>query len=715
MLLSGPAATTAVRGANIVIFDEDDPLGAHYYDASVGIVRAPSELTLTGPFNGKLLILTNRAASDAHSGLLEWKSVPGGDWLLLVASPGWRRRNISEQHFLEFQLNAPTSVPAKALPRLRLESTLNFSSATIELGDFLQDGVDDDPLTWQTVSLPLTAFEPYGQFALSQFKGVVFSQSIADNFKRTLWFDALRVVSTNPLPRLSPPSPPTELIALAGDRTVTLNWSAPSPTHAIGYYIFRATAGEGDWSRISAAPVTSSAFADTSVSNRQQYFYRVRAINTAGESANSESVSATPSPFSDDTAFWELVQRTAFNYFWNEANPVTGLVRDRSQPFSTASIAATGFGLTAIGIGIERDWITRAQGLARTRATLETLWRTPQGTNLSGTIGHKGWFYHFLEMETATRAGRSELSSIDTALLLAGVLYSRQYFNGDNPEEKEIRDLANRIFDRVDWHWMADGGESLTLGWHPDRGFIPHRWRGYNEAMILYLLGLGASKRALPPEHWRSWTRTYSWETHYGQSFVVFPPHFGHQYSHCWIDFRGIADDYLRDRGIDYFENSRQAALAQRAYAIANPGGFPGYGENVWGLTACDGPGTPGKFGYMARGGPPPENDDGTIAPTAAGASLPFTPTESLAALRHFYHQFRERIWCGYGFRDAFNLEANWWATDVIGIDQGPILLMIENHRSGHIWRVFMSSPEIQRGLRRAGFQPLHHSRPPEN
>ncbi|MCW5550752.1 MAG: Tat pathway signal protein [Verrucomicrobiae bacterium] len=523
------------------------------------------------------------------------------------------------------------------------------------------------------------------------------------------------MVSTNPLPRLSPPSPPTELIALSGDRTVTLNWSDPSPTRASGYHVFRATAREGDWSKISAAPVTITAFADTSVSNRQQYFYRIRAINTAGESANSESVSVTPSPINDDEAFLELVQRTAFHYFWNEANPINGLVRDRSQPHSAASIAATGFGLTAIGIGIERGWITRAQGLARTRATLETLWRTLQGTNLSGTIGHKGWFYHFLEMETATRAGHSELSSIDTALLLAGVLYSRQYFNADNLEEKEIRDLANRIFDRVDWRWMADGGESLTLGWHPERGFIPHRWRGYNEAMILYLLGLGASKGALPPEHWRSWTKTYNWETHYGQSFVVFPPHFGHQYSHCWIDFRGIADDYLRDRGIDYFENSRRAALAQRAYAIANPGGFPGYGANVWGLTACDGPGTPGKFSYMARGGPPPENDDGTIAPTAAGASLPFTPTESLAALRHFYHQFRERIWCGYGFRDAFNLEANWWATDVIGIDQGPILLMIENHRSGHIWRVFMSGPEIQRGLRRAGFQPLHHTKPPEN
>lgn len=707
MLLFGKAVATAASGAEIVVFDEDDPLGAHYYDASVGILRTPSELTLTGPFNGKLLILTNLAASGKHSGLLEWKSTPGGDWLLLVASPGWRRRDVSGQHFVEFELNAPGPVPAKALPRLRLESTLNFSSATVELRDFLAGGVDGDPDTWQTVHIPLTAFEPYAQFALSQFKGIVFSQSIADNTKRTLWFDAVRVGNTNPPPVVSLPSPPTALIALSGDRTVTLNWSAPSPTGASGYQIFRSIAGGDDWSKISDTPVTMSAFADPSVSNHQQYRYRVRAINAAGESADSESVTVTPLPFANEAAFLELVQRTAFHFFWNEANPANGLVRDRNQPHSTASIAATGFGLTAIGIGIERGWITRAQGLARTRNTLQTFAQSPQGTNLSGTVGHKGWFYHFLEMETAARAGRSELSSIDTALLLAGVLYSRQYFNGENPEEMEIRDLANRIFNRVDWHWMADGGESLTLGWYPERGFIPHRWRGYNEAMILYLLGLGASKAPLPPEHWRSWTSTYKWQTHYGQSYVVFPPHFGHQYSHCWIDFRGISDDYLRGKGIDYFENSRRATLAQRAYAIANPGGFSGYGGNVWGLTACDGPGTPGKFGYMARGGPPPENDDGTIAPTAAGASLPFTPAESLTALQHFYHQFREQIWCGYGFRDAFNLEADWWATDVIGIDQGPILLMIENHRSGHVWRVFMSSPEIQRGLQRAGFHSL--------
>jgi hypothetical protein len=417
-----------------------------------------------------------------------------------------------------------------------------------------------------------------------------------------------------------------------------------------------------------------------------------------------------PATLISDDAFLDELQRRAFNYFWLETNPANGLVRDRSRPTSFCSIAATGFGLTALGIGIDHGWITREQGATRTLATLKTFWNSPQGTNASGVIGHRGWFYHFLDMDTAARYRKTELSSIDTALFLAGALYSREYFNRAAPVEKEIRRLATDIFNRVEWHWMATGTNTLSLGWHPESGFLASRWRGYNEAMILYLLALGAENNPLPPEHWRAWTSTYQWETHYGHSQVIFPPLFGHQYSHCWVDLRGMADDYLRGQGIDYFENSRRATLAQRAYAIANPKNFRGYGSNVWGLTACDGPGTNGLRAYSARGAPPIEYDDGTIAPTAAGASMVFTPKESLAALRYFHDEFGAKLWGEYGFRDAFNLQENWWATDVLGIDQGPILLMIENHRTGSVWKSFMQAPEIKRGLQRAGFQSLKKS-----
>ena len=381
------------------------------------------------------------------------------------------------------------------------------------------------------------------------------------------------------------------------------------------------------------------------------------------------------------------------------------MVRDRTQPWSASSIAATGFALTVIGIGIDRQWITRDQGRERVLRTLRTLWNAPQGAANTGTSGHKGWFFHFLQMEDGLRYGTSESSSIDTALLLAGVLYAREYF--DRTGEAEIRALADKIFDRVDWRWMLNRGATLSMGWNPERGFLAGRWNGYNEASILYLMGLGAKKNALKLEHWRNWASTYAWKTSYGYSFIHFPPLFGHQYSACWIDFRNIADDYTRAKGLTYFENSRRATLAQRAYFIANPGGFQGYSSNIWGLTACDGPGSGKTHGYIARGAPPPGNDDGTIAPTAPGGSLPFAPEECTAALRAMYELHREQIWCGYGFRDAFNLGEDWWGADVIGIDQGPILLMAENLRTGRVWEVMRRNEILNRGLMQAGFRPV--------
>ena len=423
-------------------------------------------------------------------------------------------------------------------------------------------------------------------------------------------------------------------------------------------------------------------------------------VNAAGP------LTAPPENFANDSEFLEFLERKAFDYFWLEANPANGLVRDRSRTNSYCSIAAVGFGLTAIGVGVDHGWITREQGRERVLRTLITFGEEPQGTNADGTIGCRGWFYHFLEMNTGRRAWKCELSSIDTALLLAGILYAREFFDGTHADETAIRNLAKRIYARMDWNWMANGRDSLSMGWHPESGFIQRRWIGYNEAMILLILGLGAPDNPLTPKFWKEWTGGYDWKISHDQSFVHFPPLFGHQYSHCWIDFRGIADDYLRGKGIDYFENSRRATLAQRAYCIANPGKFKGYGEMVWGLTACDGPGF-GKFqAYSARGAPPPENDDGTIAPTAVGGSIPFAPEICLPTLRYFYDRFRPNIWTRYGYCDAFNLTANWWDPEVLGIDQGPILIMIENYRTGRVWKTFMKAPEIRRGLKAAGFKP---------
>jgi len=407
-----------------------------------------------------------------------------------------------------------------------------------------------------------------------------------------------------------------------------------------------------------------------------------------------------PPVVASDDALLEVIGEAAFRYFRDEVNPGNGLVRDRSTAGSKCSIAAVGFGLSAWCIGVDRGYATREAAAERVVTTLRTFARGRQGPEAEGVIGHRGWFYHFLEMDTATRAWKCELSSIDTALFLAGALDAAGYFDGGSAVEREIRGLARMLVERVDWEWMCDGEVVLSMGWHPERGFIPRCWVGYNEGMILYLLGLGVTGKPLPASAWEGWTRGYLWSTHHGQSYFDFPPLFGHQYSHCWVDFRGWQDAPTRGRGLDYFENSRRAVLAQQAYCIENPRKHVGYGREMWGITACDGPG-----GYGARGAPPAEGDDGTLAPTAVVASLPFAPEVCLPTMHRIHREWGDRLWTRYGYRDAFNPGRDWVATDVLGIDQGPMLLMIENHRTGSVWRRMMTEPVIRRGMKRAGFR----------
>ena len=415
---------------------------------------------------------------------------------------------------------------------------------------------------------------------------------------------------------------------------------------------------------------------------------------------------AVPAAAQTTEALLDTLQHTAFDFFWNEANPANGLIRDRNAPGSTfASIASVGFGLSGIPIGIDHGWVSRSAGAARVHRTLLTFYNGPQGTASLGTIGYKGLFYHFLNMNSATRYGTDvELSSIDSALLFAGMLDSRQYFDSpSDTTEIAIRAMADSIEQRADWNFMRNLNPGIMMGWKPSFGFLGYgQWIGYNEAMIMYLLALGTPSRAVPASAWDQWTSGYHYNTYNGYSFVTCPPLFTHQYSHCWVDFRDIADAFMRTKGHDYFENSRRATLAQRNYCIANPIGALGYSDSLWGLTAGDGP-----FGYTARGAPPAQNDDGTITPTAAISSIPFTPNESIGFIRYMWDHFRPTVWGPYGWKDGFNLSVgNWVATDVIGIDQGPILMMIENYRTQRPWQRMMSHPSIQRGLQRAGFQP---------
>ncbi|WP_192183832.1 glucoamylase family protein [Mesorhizobium amorphae] len=411
-------------------------------------------------------------------------------------------------------------------------------------------------------------------------------------------------------------------------------------------------------------------------------------------------------------------QRLSFDYFLNEANPANGLVADRNTPGSPASIAAVGLALSAYPVGVERGFMTRAAAVARTLATLRFFWNAPHGPEPDAT-GYNGFYYHFLDMKTGRRVWKCELSTVDTALLLAGMLAAGAYFDGDDEAELEIRRLADALYRRADWRWAQNGGATVTHGWRPEKGFLRYRWQGYDEAVILYVLGLGSPTYPLPPESYAAWLSTYKWKTIYGRELVYAGPLFVHQFSHVWIDFRGIRDAFMRNHGSDYFENSRQATHLQRDYAIRNPKGFSGYGETCWGITASDGPGPTKRqktvvgrrfYSYLARGAPFGP-DDGTLSPWAAITSLPFAPEIVLPALRHF-HEIDLHEGNPYGFTASFNptiaaadgRSCGWVSPDHVGINQGPIALMIENYRSDFLWRLMRRVPAIAAGLRRAGF-----------
>ncbi|WP_395700883.1 glucoamylase family protein [Aquabacterium sp.] len=460
-----------------------------------------------------------------------------------------------------------------------------------------------------------------------------------------------------------------------------------------------------------------------------------------GSGAAPVPMQTTPQPGgtnlgSDDALLDDLSLRT-FRYFWETANPANGLSPDRwpgTAPM--ASVAAVGFALTAYVIGVDRGYVTRAEALQRCLITARFFDEAPQGPQASGTAGHRGFFYHFLHLERGTRFDAGvELSTIDTALLVAGLLCAQAFFDRDTPVEAELRQRVERIYARIDWPWMQQRPGLISMGWAPEQGFARFiDYTGYDEAMLLMLLAMGSPTHPADAGTWAGFTRTYarSWGTFMGQQHLGGGPLFWHQYSHVWVDFQGIADAYMRERGLDYFENSRRATLAQRAYAMANPGGWKDYGENVWGLTACDGPGMlrvrdfRGRLqqfrDYSARGASIEGlNDDGTLAPTAALGSLPFAPEVVLPALRELRSRFGDTVYGRYGFLDAFNTsfvaqgeklsngrvlpDFGWVDTDYLGIDQGPILAMIANHRNRLVWQTMRKNPHLRRGLQRAGFQ----------
>jgi hypothetical protein len=418
-----------------------------------------------------------------------------------------------------------------------------------------------------------------------------------------------------------------------------------------------------------------------------------------------------------DDILLDRLQHAAFEYFLKTVNPANGLIPDNSRVNAPVSIAVVGFALASYPVAVERGWLARADAVARSLAALRFFRDSDQSGSPEAT-GYKGFYYHFLDTDTGARVWRSELSMIDTALLIVGALTGSMYFDAKTPDEIELRKLVDMLFGRIDWKWAQAGGTTLSQGWKPECGFLHYGWEGYNEAIVLYVLALGSPTHPIEDDCYHAWTATYQWENLYGYDFLYGGPLFIHQFSHAWIDFRGIRDRFMREKRCDYFENSRRATIIQREYAQRNPNEIVGYDEHCWGLTACDGPtdelpevtGEPRRlFGYAARG-VPYGPDDGTLAGWAALASLPFTPDIALDAVRSMLMRYPEML-SESRYASSFNpsLEAPdhraWVSPGNFGLDQGIVVMMIENHRSGLIWRLMRDCPPIRAGLRRAGFR----------
>ena len=417
-----------------------------------------------------------------------------------------------------------------------------------------------------------------------------------------------------------------------------------------------------------------------------------------GKQAPQQAAPPNPSPFFQvDEALLEEMENANFHFFWEQANPETGIVRDRcnaSNPDKSdlGSIASTGFGLTALCIGDERGYVSHNEARNRALTTMRFLWKK--------LPSHRGFFYHWANVNSGERLWDSEVSSVDTAILLCGILMCRAHF-----QHSEISQLALEIFNRVDWTWLSEDTRILPHGWTPENGFLQYRWDNYSEMMMMYLLGLGSSVYPLPVETWTAWKRiTFEYD---GIRYIgSFAPLFVHQYSQAWFDFRNKRDQYT-----DYYQNSITATDVHRRFCLDLASQFPDYSDDLWGITASD-----SARGYVIWGGPPATGPiDGTVVPCATGGSLPFLPQATIRVLQTIKNRYGQRAWTRYGFVDAFNPLTNWYDTDVVGIDTGITMLMAENARSGFVWKTFMKNPEAQRGMDRAGFKAYQPEKPAGN
>jgi exo beta-1,2-glucooligosaccharide sophorohydrolase (non-reducing end) len=687
-----------------VFFDNSLTPDAYFYSA--GKATAPSLLALV---DGKLPVETGTFFTPPNALRLEWTSRPGGGWVAQIDVVQFRNREIRFQgDALSFWCFAPQHIGSADLPLVRIEDIAENFSGPLPVQKF-SSGLPAG--RWVHIKIPLRAFSQTSIRPLeaNHLGKVIFSQSSADARSHTLIIDQITIESPQTVASRTAPPVPEDVNATGYDRHIDIAWK-PVASDRLRHYVIYRSLGGNSYQPIGIQERGFERYTDFLGKADQTASYKVAASSFDGVlSAMSRAVSASTRPLPDDELL-TMLEAECFRYYWESSGSHSGMTRE-NIPGDDRIVAtgASGFGILALIVGMDRGFITRAQGIERLDKIVGFLEKAPR---------YHGAWSHFMDDATGRSLPVFDMFDdggdlVETAFLMEGLLTARQYLNQSSRQEKSLYERISHLWETVEWDWYRQSPQRDALYWHWSphwSWYINHRLTGFNEVMIVYLLAIASPTHSVPPNlyytGWADGAGVSSKDNDFlnGKTFDGIkldvgtregnPLFFAH-YSYMGFDPRGI-----RDRFTDYFVNNRNLALINRAYCIENPEHHKGYGPDSWGLTASDGP-----SGYQPHA-PDPNDDTGTMTPTGALASFPYTPEASMAALKHFYRDLGDRLWGIYGPRDAFNLDHNWFAPIYMGLNQAPITVMVENYRTGLLWKLFMSNPEIAPMLERIGFTP---------
>lgn len=685
-----------VSGQTYLYF-QDSPT-PQMYDFSWMELTPPSELERKGPELRRFPVEeTIEAGQGLNSLRLKWKSVADGGWFAIAAGLDWTEKNLTDTDTLHFLLYSVEGIGNENLPLVFMEDVNNTKTSFHSFQDFAEDLVAG---VWVRITIPMNLFLEAGDpVDFTRIKTIGFTQGTADAVTHTLLIDDMRVFKGT---GVAPPADiPAGVVATGYDSHIEITWNANDPSNLNGYQIQRSEDNGLTFQTIGVIPNTDTGYIDwvRDFGYGKEFHYKVAALNAANQlSEYSDTTSAATREFTDDELL-DMVQEYTFRYFYDFAHPVSGLARERNTSGDVVTSGGSGFGIMALLVGIERGFINRQQGVDRILKIIQFLETADR---------FHGVWPHWLNGLTGDVVPFSQYDNggdlVETAFLAQGLLAARQYFSGTDDAETEIRNTITGLWEGIEWDWYRRNNSNfLYWHWSPNYGWqINMQIKGWNEAAIIYILAVASPTHGVPGSLWQSgWASSPYYRN--GKSFYGYKLDVGWDYGgplfFAHYSFQGFDPRNIKDQYTNYFNLNKNVTLIHREYAIRNPKNFSNYGENEWGLTASDDP----VSGYAVHE-PVASRDNGTITPTAALSSMPYTPEESIGALKQFYRERGEKIWGRMGFYDAYNVKLNWYTDSYLAIDQGPIINMIENYRSGLLWENFMANPEIAPALQSIGF-----------